>query len=174
MQRVLHESPRAPAAVAIIAMVAALAMPARALPVGTTGPEIDIADLEGHRVTLASLRGQVVVIDFWASWCACCAQQIPFLERLRLEHETGLVVLGIAEEASDESVRAFVARTGAHFAIARDARHVVADRYAPRAMPTTFILDRAGVVRFQHEGFRPEDAARMETEVEHLLAEPRR
>ncbi len=149
-----------------------IAGPARALSVGAVAPEIDLADLGGHRITIASLRGQVVLIDFWASWCSCCAQQIPFLERLRVQHPAGLFVLGIAEEASDASVRSFVESSGARFAVARDAGHVVADRYAPRAMPTTFIVDRTGVVRFEHEGFRAEDGARIQREVELLLAEP--
>lgn len=172
MHRARPDSTRAPLAVALLAVVISVATPARALPVGAAAPEIDLADLEGRRVTLASLRGQVVVIDFWASWCACCAQQLPFLERLRAEHPAGLVVIGIAEEVSDASVRGLLARTGAHFTIVRDARHAVAGRYAPRAMPTTFIVDRAGVVRFEHEGFRSEDASRIQAEVEQLLAEP--
>ena len=147
---------------------------AGALPaVGETAPDFTLSTLDGKETfTLSSLRGQVVVIDFWASWCACCAQQLPFLERLRAEHPAGLVVIGIAEEASDASVRGLLARTGAHFTIVRDARHAVAGRYAPRAMPTTFIVDRAGVVRFEHEGFRSEDASRIQAEVEQLLAEP--
>jgi peroxiredoxin len=156
-----------------MALVAGGVSGAHALDPGAAAPEIEVTDLAGAPVSIEALHGRVVVVDFWASWCACCAQQIPALERIRGAHQaSGLVVVGISEDESDDAARRFISHAGARFVVARDAGHHAARRYAPRAMPTTYVIDRRGDVRFVHEGFREGDAARIEAEIVALLAEP--
>lgn len=145
---------------------------AAALNVGARAPEIGLRDLGGNNIRLAALRGKVAIVDFWASWCVPCREEFPVLARLHASYNAqGLVVVGVSVDRELSNVRDFLRRTPASFTIVHDSAHAVADRYRPATMPTSFIVDRRGVVRFVHAGFRAPDAARMEHEVQTLLAE---
>lgn len=143
---------------------------AYALNEGARAPEIGLRSLNGANVTLASLRDKVVVVDFWASWCAPCREEFPFLERLHRSYGSqGLAIVGVSVDREVGNVQTFLRRTPASFTIVHDAAHAVADRYHPTTMPTSYILDRRGVVRHVHAGFRARDAETIEREVQALL-----
>jgi cytochrome c biogenesis protein CcmG/thiol:disulfide interchange protein DsbE len=168
MKRVIR---LAPAFVGALLLVFAAAS-ALALDPGARAPEIGIADMSGNRVTMAGLRGRVVIVDFWASWCEPCAEEMPVLERLHTTYRSqGLTVIGVSQDREIGNARQFLARTRVSFANVHDGAHAVAGRYRPARMPSSYVIDRSGVVRHVHAGFRASDAAQLEREVQALLAQ---
>ena len=139
---------------------------------GARAPELGARTLEGQTLRMADLRGKVVIVDFWASWCEPCREEMPVLERLyRRYREQGLVVVGVSVDRTERNARGFLRRTRVSFPIIHDANHAIANRYSPPKMPSSYIVDRRGVIRHVHEGFRAGDAERMEREVRALLRE---
>ena len=142
-----------------------------ALDSGARAPAIQGRSLAGSgAVSLAEHRGSVVVVDFWASWCEPCAEAMPALERMYQRYRSnGLVVIGVSEDRTADNAQGFLRRANVSFPVMLDADHSVADAYRPRTMPSTLLIDREGVVRYVHSGFRSGDAARLEREIRELL-----
>lgn len=155
-------------ALLILGLVAAAT--AAALDEGARAPELNARTLDGQRIRLADLRGKVVIVDFWASWCEPCREEMPVLERLyRRYGDRGLVVIGVSVDRTERNARGFLRRTPVSFPIIHDGGHGIANRYSPPRMPSSYIIDKRGIVRHIHEGFRSGDAAAMEREVRALL-----
>jgi cytochrome c biogenesis protein CcmG/thiol:disulfide interchange protein DsbE len=146
-----------------------------ALDVGSRAPEIGLSDLRGRSVRMSRLRGKVVIVDFWASWCEPCGEAMPVLNRLyRRYRRQGLVVVGVNVDRTERNARSFLRSTPVSFPIVHDARHQVAGRYGPPRMPSSYLIDRRGVVRYVHEGFRRGDGRELEERVRSLLGRGRR
>jgi peroxiredoxin len=147
-----------------------LASVALAVDAGARAPELGASDLGGNRVTIESLRGSVVIVDFWASWCEPCADSMPVLESLYTRFRAdGLRVIGVSQDRSADNIAPFLRRHPVTFPIIHDAGNAIAGRYAPPTMPTSYLIDREGVVRHVHRGFRAGDAEAIEREVRELL-----
>lgn len=145
---------------------------ASALAPGDTPPPINLPDQSGRVVDLEALRGNVVLVDFWASWCGPCKQEMPILEALHKKYVgQGLVVVGVNIDNQEKKMAKFLKATPVTFRQVRDKRLQVASRYQPPTMPTSFLIDRKGKVRVIHEGFEKKDAAKIEAEIRKLLAE---
>jgi cytochrome c biogenesis protein CcmG, thiol:disulfide interchange protein DsbE len=117
--------------------------------VGFVAPDFRLESLEGSTIALSDLRGKVVVVNHWASWCPPCRAEMPVLSRIYAKYrDAGLVVLGVnATNQDDEaSVRAFARSGQATFPIVLDREGQTGGAYNLRALPTTYIIDRAGVV----------------------------
>ena len=115
-----------------------LAAPVRALDAGARLPEIGLTDLRGARVDAASLKGKVVIVDFWASWCAPCKEEMPVLERLYKKYKSrGLVVVGVSVDEELANVKGFVKQLPVSFSIVHDVDHKVAGRFKPPRMPSS-------------------------------------
>lgn len=129
---------------------------------GTTAENFTLTNLAGEEVSLEELRGQVVLLNFWATWCGPCRIEMPALEQLYQEFaEEGLVVLAIdlAETASE--VRQYIEGQGFTFPVLLDYDTRVAEQYgASEAVPTTFIIDREGKITHHFMGARPEPVFR--------------
>lgn len=155
-----------------LTLFALIGMPALALAVevGEPPPEINLADLSGKKISLAALKGKVVVVDFWASWCAPCKEEMPVLESLyKRFKDSGLMIVGVSVDNEAANAKKFLTGVKVSFPIVHDAGHVVADKFKPPRMPTSYVIDKTGKVRFVHAGFRKEDGKKLEEEVTKLL-----
>ncbi len=116
--------------------------------IGHPAPDFTLPTLAGGQVTLSDLRGQPVVLNFWASWCGPCRAEMPELQRLhdRLG-EAGMAVLGVNQGESPDTAAAFLEKLGLSFPVALDQRTGVSQQYLVNSLPTTFFIDREGVIR---------------------------
>jgi cytochrome c biogenesis protein CcmG, thiol:disulfide interchange protein DsbE len=138
--------------------------PASGNQVGAPVPEIHVESLAGKDLGIADYRGKVLLLDVWASWCGPCKQELPMLDdmakRLRAD---GIEVLAVSIDQERANLVKFLkARPRWALTIAHDPRGAIADRLAPEKMPTSYIIDREGIVRFVNSGFEPADAAVIE------------
>lgn len=126
-------------------------------------PEYRVVTLEGDTIDSADLRGEVVVLNFWATWCPPCRIEMPSLQSLHEDRGAdGVVVLGLSTDAgSAEPVRAFVEERGFTFPIGRATREHRAAFGGIPGIPTTFIIDREGIVRHKVVGYFAPPAMRM-------------
>jgi peroxiredoxin len=149
-----------------------IASAARALAPGDVPPAIAMPDLNGKEVDWTSLKGKVVLVDFWASWCGPCKDEMPVLEALNEKFATqGLVIVGVSIDSSPKKMHKFLKGTPVSFRIVHDRKLVVANRYEPETMPTSYFIGRDGTIRYVHEGYEKGDAAGIEERVKALLAE---
>lgn len=148
---------------------AAVSPPAKEAPACALAPLGD-----APRVVLEPGRGdKVLYVDFWASWCAPCARAFPFLNALDREfRDRGLEVVGVNVDEHAGDALAFLRRHRAGFAVGRDVGGACPRAFGVVGMPSSFLIDRRGVVRAVHVGFRDGDAAARRAEVERLLLEP--
>lgn len=161
------------AALALAALLASIA--AHALEPGAAAPAVSALPLgaSGPAVHLAALRGKVVYVDFWASWCVPCRLSMPLLDALQRKHAArGFTVIGVNKDAALADAQRFLKRVPVGFLLVQDEKDEVAKAFDVKAMPSGYLIDRRGVVRRVHRGFTSETAAALEREVEQLLAEP--
>jgi thiol-disulfide isomerase/thioredoxin len=122
-------------------------------------------------VDLAALRGKVVYLDFWASWCGPCRQSFPWMNELQRKlGGDDFVVLAVNLDQERADADRFLSAVPADFRIAYDPDGVLPERYQVRGMPTSVLLDRDGKVVFTHEGFRLKDREMLETRIRAALA----
>jgi peroxiredoxin len=156
---------------AVVAALWSLSLPAGALDAGAKMPEIGLTDLSGKTVSAASLAGKVVIVDFWATWCAPCKEELPVLQKLYKKYSgQGLVVVGVSVDKDASNIQSFLKKLAVSFPVVHDAGHEVSGRYQPPRMPSSYIVDRKGIVRYVHGGFRADDAAVFEKQIQELLA----
>jgi peroxiredoxin len=135
-------------------------------------PDFTLQSLTGETVRLAELRGQVVLINFWASWCGPCRQEMPVLDRLHHRYkDAGFTVIGINVEGEAAPARALVDKTGVTFPVLIDEGQLISKRYDLKAMPSTVVVDRDGNVRYVHRGYKPGDEEKYVQVVKELIRE---
>jgi thiol-disulfide isomerase/thioredoxin len=140
--------------------------------VGKPAPELSVDTVNGKgKVSLESLQGKVAVVDFWATWCAPCKQSFPKLEELSKQNPDKLQIVGIAVDDQVDGVADFAKQNGATFAIAWDNGHSIANRWKVDTMPTTYVLDATGTVRYIHAGYHDDEAEKIAKEVATLSSE---
>lgn len=137
-------------------------------------PEFSAETLDGQTVALSDYRGRVVLLDFWASWCGPCLQEMPFLVELQNAHaDSEMIVLAVNIDNKAANARRFLEKLPAQpaFPILLDPGKTIPPLYDLEAMPTTVLIDRGGNIRFRHNGFSDDHRERITTEVETLLNE---
>lgn len=153
-----------------------VSLPVTALEEGEPAPDFTLPALTGQNgseeITLSALRGQVVYVDFWASWCLPCIRSLPEISTLYEQYrDQGFEVIAITIDNPLEDATEFLEDldTPLDYRIAADADADVMDAYGVRGMPTSFLVDRDGVIRMIHEGYRDGDLQRIENELTPLL-----
>ncbi len=130
---------------------------------GQAAPDFALLGLHGGGITLSDLRGRVVILDFWASWCAPCRASMPSLEALAARHrEAGVVLVGVSLDRTAEDAIDYLATSGSKELVAvwgsLSAAREVARRYGIFGIPHTFVIDRQGIVRFSDHPVRLSDS----------------
>jgi len=116
--------------------------------VGNLAPDFTLDDLEGGKVRLSELRGKVVFINFWATWCPPCRAEMPEIEAIHQEYRTkDVVVIGGDIMESESIVRRFVQQGGYTWTFAMDTSGEVSAQYNINAIPTSYFIDREGIIR---------------------------
>ena len=137
--------------------------------VGDRFPSLEGAGLAG---SLPQTRGQVVLVDFWASWCEPCRASFPAYARIHADFAArGLVIVAVSVDEKPAAYSAFLKRNEPPFSTVRDQDRKLVQEVRMPAMPTSYLIDREGRVRFIHPGFHGwETEARLRSEIETLLS----
>lgn len=132
-----------------------------------------VPGLDGEPVDVAADQGKVRVVDFWATWCEPCKEELPALDRLYREHAgRGLTVYGVSFDEDRDQIPGFLARTPVSFRILWDrGGDQLSPRFGVARLPTTLLVDRRGIIRFVHEGWSETRAAEQRRQIELLLGE---
>ena len=152
--------------------LAALVMMAAPPLIAAPAPDFTLPSLAGENIKLSELRGDVVMINFWASWCGPCRQEMPHLERLYQRYrKLGFVLLGVNVEKESGKAQRMLREVKVSFPILFDRANRVSRLYAVKAMPTTVLIDRGGEVRFVHKGYLPGYEEKYEQQIRMLVRE---
>ena len=152
-------------AAALLTALVALALPAWAAPdpvadavAASPAPPFTLQATDGQQVSLAQFKGDVVMINFWASWCGPCRQEMPLLDSIyRKYKDMGFELIGVNVEPDSKAANAWLKATPVTYPVLYDPQSKVSELYQVQAMPTTVIIDRTGTVRFLHRGYLPGD-----------------
>jgi thiol-disulfide isomerase/thioredoxin len=139
---------------------------------GSAAPEFALPDMNGRTVSLAALRGKVVILDFWASWCGPCQVWTPFLQQVETKFaDQGLVVLGLNVGEDPITIEQYEKSESSTFPVLVGAEPDITDKYYVGAFPTTYVIDRKGQVVYREDGVDTEIARELITVVEKALTE---
>lgn len=119
---------------------------------GKAAPDFKLNLLGGQPLSLGSLKGKVVVVNFWATWCEPCKAEMPLFESAYQEYPDRLVILAVNDSETEDVVSRFVSDLGISFPVVLDSQAKVSSQYFIRAYPTSIFLDTKGVIRAQHVG----------------------
>jgi cytochrome c biogenesis protein CcmG, thiol:disulfide interchange protein DsbE len=152
-----------------LALVCTLALPlsARAkVKPGQPAPDFDSATLNQRSLKLSSLRGKVVLLDFWASWCEPCKKELPLLSKLapRLKQK-GIEIVAVNIDDDRKNAEDFVRAKGIGLTVVTDGTKQIVGRWEPPKMPSSFVIDKRGVVRAVNGGFEPGDESKLEAQL---------
>jgi thiol-disulfide isomerase/thioredoxin len=126
----------------------------------------------GQQESLSDHRGAVVMLNFWASWCAPCRQEMPLLESLYQKYRMmGFTVIGVNVEEETKEARALLANMPVSFPVLYDTKNTVSELMKVAAMPTTIMIDREGNKRFLHRGYKPGYEEDYEKQIRLLIRE---
>jgi len=158
--------------IAALAAVLMLALPALAAAADVQAPAFTLQSVDGKTVSLAQYKGDVVMINFWASWCGPCRQEMPLLDDIYKQYkDMGFVLLGVNVEPDPHNANAWLSKTPVSYPILYDPKSQVSQLYSVQAMPTTVIVDRQGVVRFVHNGYLPGDENQYMNSIRSLIVQ---
>jgi cytochrome c biogenesis protein CcmG/thiol:disulfide interchange protein DsbE len=138
--------------------------------IGRAAPNFTLPQLDGPALKLSKLRGQVIVINFWASWCTECRVEQAALDRTwRQFQDSGVVVIGVNFEDTTGDARNYVRTAGVTYPIVEDAESRTALAYGLRGVPETFVVDRSG--RIVNQVIGPVNAGKLASEINKMLPE---
>jgi peroxiredoxin len=123
---------------------------------GQTAPDFALKSATGENLRLSEYRGDVVMVNFWATWCGPCRQEMPLLDELYSRYgRVGFSLLGVNIDDNSSKAMNMVSELGVSFPVLFDSRKEVSELYQVNAMPVTVLIDREGTVRYVHHGYKP-------------------
>ena len=123
---------------------------------GQAAPDFALKSSTGENLRLSEYRGQVVMVNFWATWCGPCRQEMPLLDQLYSRYErVGFTLLGVNIDDNSSKAMNMVQELGVSFPVLFDSRKEVSKLYQVDTMPATVLIDREGTVRYIHHGYKP-------------------
>ncbi|MBL6690635.1 MAG: TlpA family protein disulfide reductase [Pseudomonadales bacterium] len=135
-------------------------------------PTFTLNTLDGEPVSTDSLRGKVLYVDFWASWCGPCKVSFPDMHALQEEFgEEQFQVVAVSVDSNPEDARRFVRRFEPNFLVLSDPEGAIAERFNIPAMPTSFLIDQQGNIRHMHKGYKPGDIDKLKPLIAALTGE---
>lgn len=135
-------------------------------------PDFTLKRSTGGNVKLSELRGRVVLVNFWATWCTPCKEELPFFNTLYRRYQNlGLEVLGVNIDKASSQAAQMSTALGLTFPVLLDPSGKTSTLYQIRTMPTTYVVAKDGTLRHVHWGFGPTEPARYESEIRALLKE---
>lgn len=135
-------------------------------------PDFALKSLSGQNLRLSEYRGEIVLVNFWASWCGPCRQQLDVLDELHAQFsDQGLIILSVSIDRKSKRSAKFLAQLKPPFPVLRDERKSVSRLYDIDDMPLTLFIDQTGTVRAVHEGFSKDDTDLYQSQLTALMAE---
>ncbi|WP_290539343.1 MULTISPECIES: TlpA disulfide reductase family protein [Alcanivorax] len=139
---------------------------------GDPAPDFTLKSLSGGNIKLSELRGTVVLLNFWASWCGPCRTEMPLLDSLYQQYrDYGFTVLGVNLDENRDQADMLLSKVPVTFPILFDPQNHTSESYAVDAMPTTVLIDRNGVIRHHHRGYRDGYMDKYDAQVKALVLE---
>lgn len=135
-------------------------------------PDFTLKSLDGKNLKLSEMAGNVVLINFWASWCGPCREEMPLLNALHKKYEPlGFTVFGVNVEEDVKAAKGFLKNFPVDFPVLLDNTNQVSKQYKVIAMPTTVVVDRDGNMRYLHQGYKSGDEVKYRQMVKTLVRE---
>lgn len=154
----------------VLALAAAVGARAEVVP----APAFELPANAGDRVQLADFKGEVVLLNFFASWCGPCRQEMPILDRIHARYAPlGFTVLGVNVDKEEAAGRRMLDEIKVGFPVGFDAQSAISDRYGVDAMPSTVMVDRKGNIRYLHRGYQPGYEDAYVAQIKELVREPK-
>jgi thiol-disulfide isomerase/thioredoxin len=135
-------------------------------------PDFTLASRAGKPLSLAQYKGQVVMLNFWASWCVPCKQEMPLLETIQKTYgKRGFTLIGVNVEPDSKAANAVLEKIPVSFPVVYDTESKVSKAYEVSGMPSSVFIDRKGQVRMLHRGYKPGDENEYMNEIRALVME---
>ena len=156
--------------VGVISLCSLVAVSSLAL--ANAAPDFTLPSSTGENVRLAEQRGQVVMLNFWASWCGPCRQEMPLLDAMFQRYSSaGFVLYGVNVEEDNTDAIKLIKQLGVSFPILYDAESKASSLYQVDAMPTTVLIDKKGQIRFVNRGYKAGDENKYRDQIRELIKE---
>jgi peroxiredoxin len=157
---------------AMAAIVAASAALAAAGDAGGPAPAFELTNLAGQQGALREYKGQVVMVNFWATWCGPCQQEMPLLDQMYKKYKpAGFTLIGVNVDKEAPAVKELLARKPVSFPVLLDPANQVSKAYHVDEMPSSVIIDRKGQIRYIHRGYKPGDENEYQDRIRQLIRE---
>lgn len=141
-------------------------------PTDGPAPAFTLTALGGDQTALSQYKGQVVMVNFWATWCGPCQQEMPVLDQMYKKYKpAGFTLLGISVDKAGPAVKDLMTRKPVSFPILLDPANEVSKVYHVDEMPSTVIIDRKGEIRYIHRGYKPGDENEYQDRIRQLIKE---
>jgi peroxiredoxin len=135
-------------------------------------PAFSLTALSGQQSTLSQYKGQVIMVNFWATWCGPCQQEMPLLEQMYKKYKpAGFTLIGVNVDKEAPAVKELLARKPVSFPVLLDPANQVSKAYHVDEMPSSVIIDRKGEIRYIHRGYRPGDENEYQDRIRQLIRE---
>lgn len=156
----------------LLSLIALLLVPMTGMSISGKAPDFTLKSRDGKNLRLSDYRGQVVMINFWASWCGPCRQEMPLLEDMYKRYgKLGFTILGVNVDTDSTKAINYLKDVQVTFPIVYDTGNTVSKSFNVNAMPTTVIVDRNGNMRFLHQGYKPGYENEYKKQVKQLIKE---